>query len=174
MQKMTRLVCALALAVSGISAAHADDGGVGVRVGATGSMERVEAYWTSPVLWSYQGSDARPLFDLSLEAGVAYWHARGSRKPSSLWQVAATPMFRWWMTDSVFLEAGIGVSAFNRTRFADKNISTAFQFSDQLGIGWQISSSQQIGLRLSHYSNAGIKRPNPGLDMVQFNYRYSF
>ncbi|MGK2900546.1 MAG: acyloxyacyl hydrolase, partial [Burkholderiaceae bacterium] len=58
------------------------------------------------------------------------------------------------------------------TRFAGDSFSTAFQFGDHLGVGYQLTPSQRVSLRLSHFSNAAIKQPNPGLNSVQMTYTY--
>ena len=48
-------------------------------------------------------------------------------------------------------------------------ISGKLQFATNLGIGWRDKTGSQIGLNWKHFSNAGIKRPNIGLDLVMFN-----
>jgi lipid A 3-O-deacylase len=63
---------------------------------------------------------------------------------------------------------------FNKTRFADKTISTAFQFGDHIGVGFQLTPQSRLSLRYSHFSNASIKTPNPGLDVTQLTYTYLF
>jgi lipid A 3-O-deacylase len=83
-------------------------------------------------------------------------------------------MFRWWATDNFFVEAGVGATLFSRTTFANKNISTAFQFGDHIGAGFLLNKNNRIGVRISHFSNASIKRPNPGLDLVQLTYLYQY
>ena len=41
-------------------------------------------------------------------------------------------------------------------------------------MGFLLTPNNRIGLRYSHFSNASIKRPNPGLDAVQVSYTYQF
>ena len=112
--------------------------------------------------------------DLTPEFGASYWTADGSRTPGHAWQFSAIPMFRWWAGERFYLEAGIGATLFSTTRFANENISTAFQFGDHVGMGFLLTPNNRIGLRYSHFSNASIKRPNPGLDTVQVSYTYQF
>ncbi|MGT2433876.1 acyloxyacyl hydrolase [Cupriavidus basilensis] len=54
--------------------------------------------------------------------------------------------------------------------------STAFQFSDMIGVGVAFGSQQQfqMGYRFEHLSNASIKRPNPGTDLNELYLRYTF
>jgi len=152
----------------------ADRSGVGVSLGIGEHYQRAMLYYETPALWSYGFGENWGRLDLVGELGAAYWTADGSRHPGSLWQLSATPMFRWWTGERFYLEAGIGANLFSRTRFADKTISTAFQFGDHIGLGFMLTPSSRLGLRYSHFSNASIKRPNPGLNILQLNYTYQF
>ncbi|MBS0318509.1 MAG: acyloxyacyl hydrolase, partial [Proteobacteria bacterium] len=106
----------------------------------------------------------------TVELGVSYWRARGEREPCCVWQLSAVPLLRWWPgSGRWFVEGGIGATLFSHTYFADRAISTAFQFGDMVGVGWQLTPDLRVGLRLAHFSNADIKRPNPGLNVVQLS-----
>lgn len=146
---------------------------VGFRLGVGDHYQRAEVAWESPSVWNYR-FDGGSRLDLVGELGVAYWHADGSRSPGSAWQFSAIPFLRWTWSDRYYIEAGIGATAFSRTTFADKNISTAFQFGDHIGIGMHVTDNSRLSLRYSHFSNAGIKRPNPGLDILQLTYSYQY
>ncbi len=160
--------------VSTAAASGPYDGGISVRAGVGDNYERLELAWESPSLWHYQftGHDGR--LDVVGELGVAYWKAEGSRSPSNAWQFSAIPFLRWSIHDRYYVEAGVGPTAFTRTRFANKDISTAFQFGDHIGVGAYLSNSSRLGLRYSHFSNASIKRPNPGLNVLQLTYTYQY
>src|SRR3546814_1842010 len=93
--------------------------------------------------WTYKFSDGYGRLDLVAELGAAYWMAQGSRSPSRVWQFSATPFLRWSWNDRYYLEAGVGASVFSRTDFADKNLSTAFQFGDHIGVGAYLSRSEE-------------------------------
>ncbi|VGO09029.1 Probable signal peptide protein [plant metagenome] len=157
-----------------LAAAPASAQGIGVTAGVGDHYQRLEINWQSPALWDYQFGGNWGRLELVGELGAAYWKANGSRDPGNVWQFNAIPMFRWWTGERFYLEAGVGATAFTSTRFADKNISTAFQFGDHIGAGFLINDSNRIGLRLSHFSNASIKKPNPGLDVVQLTYTYLY
>ncbi len=174
-KKLCGVLAALALtAIAPLAHAADPNGGIGLRMGLGEHYKRATASYETKTLWNYDFGGNWGRIDLTGDLGVSYWWADGSRSPSSMWQVSATPFFRWWLGDSFFFEAGVGPSAFSKTRFADKNISTAFQFADQVGLGYQISPSNRVSLRYSHFSNASIKRPNPGLDVTELTYTYSF
>ncbi|MFA7670303.1 MAG: acyloxyacyl hydrolase [Burkholderiaceae bacterium] len=164
----------LALACSPLAAQERyQSPSVGLRLGAGEHYQRAELAWESPALWTYRFEGGSRL-DLLGELGAAYWRADGSRSPGSVWQFSATPFLRWTWADRYYLEAGIGATVFSRTDFADKNLSTAFQFGDHIGVGMHLSPHSRLSLRYSHYSNAGIKRPNPGLNILQLNYSYQY
>lgn len=146
---------------------------VGLRLGVGDHYKRVEVAWESASLWTHRFEGGSRL-DLVGELGAAYWHANGSRRPGSAWQFSAIPLLRWTWAERYYLEAGIGATAFTSTRFAGKTISTAFQFGDHIGVGMHLTDNSRLSLRYSHFSNAGIKRPNPGLNIIQLNYSYQY
>lgn len=77
---------------------------------------------------------------------------------------------------TLYVEAGIGVSLLDDTQFAGKDVSTHFQFEDRLGLVARFGQHKQhqLALRYFHYSNAGIKKPNPGLDFIALSYMHYF
>ncbi|HIZ51571.1 MAG TPA: acyloxyacyl hydrolase, partial [Candidatus Pseudomonas excrementavium] len=73
-----------------------------------------------------------------------------------------------------FLEGGIGASDFTETDLGDQDMVSKFQFEDRLGAGLKFASGSEVGVRYFHYSNAGIKQPNDGIDMAALYYRLAF
>jgi len=149
-------------------------GGLALQAGMGDDYQRYMLGYETPTLWSYRFGGDWGRLDLTGELAVSYWHADSGHSPSSLWQLGATPMLRWWLGERFYVEGGVGANVFSRTTFADKTISTAFQFGDHIGLGFQLTQSARIGVRYSHFSNANIKKPNPGLDVVQLTYVQSF
>ena len=43
-------------------------------------------------------------------------------------------------------------------------LSTAFEFADHLGVGYVFANQWELGAKLQHYSNGGIKHPNSGVN----------
>ncbi|SAI35716.1 lipoprotein [Bordetella ansorpii] len=175
---LTGLVAGLALAF-GASMAHAQsqegtNGGLGIHYGVGDHYQRVTLQYETPSIWTVNFGGNWGRLDLTPEFGVSYWWAQGDRSPDHVWQANAIPMFRWWTSDRFFLEAGVGATVFSHTTFADKTISTAFQFGDHIGAGFLLNDNSRIGVRYSHFSNASIKRPNPGLNVLQLTYLYQF
>lgn len=72
-----------------------------------------------------------------------------------------------------YVEAGLGANVFSRGDLGSKDFSTRFQFGELIGVGvaWGgntgAANETWVGLRFTHYSNAGIKKPNPGLEALQ-------
>lgn len=147
-----------------------------LNVGYHSKYMRTEFAYETPSL--FQTTFLGQPFDIKLEMSLAYWHTNHTpvtyNSRSSLWQLGITPMMRWWINDNWYLEGGIGATFMSHTRFADKELSTSFQFGDHLGIVRTFSDDWRIGLRLSHFSNASIKRPNPGLNIIQLTASRSF
>ncbi|MCK9510582.1 MAG: acyloxyacyl hydrolase [Pigmentiphaga sp.] len=150
-----------------VAAQSADRSSIGAQYGVDSDFSRYTLNYETAPWWSRATSLGR--FALQGEFGVSYWHARhrGEDARRSAWQASAIPMFRWWLTDRFYLEAGIGLTLFNHTRLGEHELSTALQFGDHLGLGYQITENWRLGLRVSHFSNAGIKRPNRGLNAYQ-------
>ncbi len=162
------------LAGSPMAACEASDGALSVRVGSYDDYQRVELAWESPALWSHRFSGNGSRLDLVGELGAAYWHTSTSGGPASLWQFSAVPMVRWSFESGIYLEAGAGPTLVSSTHFAGEALSTALQFGDHIGAGVHLSSNSRIGVRFSHFSNANIKRPNPGLNLLQVLYTYQY
>lgn len=73
-----------------------------------------------------------------------------------------------------FIEFGIGVSLFSRTRVGERRLGSSFNFEDRLGAGITLPSGSRIGVRVIHYSNADIKQPNMGIDSFSVFYTRSY
>jgi len=145
------------------------------------NAEHVRAYgviggWTHPApLW--QGRRWRLALRHELE--LAVWQVPRAR---DLLEVGYSPVFVLTPvhggTGAVFyVEGAIGMALLSHTRVSPRReLSTAYQFSDMLGLGWRWGADGQaaLGLRIRHVSNADIKRPNPGMNFAQLVYRRRF
>ena len=55
------------------------------------------------------------------------------------------------------------------TKTADK-LTGHFQFSTHIGFGWRDPKTRnELGLNWKHFSNAGIKKPNIGRDLIMLS-----
>lgn len=76
-----------------------------------------------------------------------------------------------------FFEAGLGGTMMNdRYQSPDRSFSTRFQFTEQLGVGRNFGTrgEHELSLRIQHFSNGGIKKPNPGENFYMVRYLYRF
>lgn len=163
---------ALAVFSFGVSnAAQAAD--VTAAIGQSGDytmVYRLGAQWDWDKSWM-QSSVGRltGYWDL----GYTYWDGD---KTASNHSLSFAPVFVYeFAGQSVrpYVEAGIGVAAFSSTELEDNDLGSSFQFEDRLGVGLRFSG-QEIGLRAIHYSNAGLKQPNDGVEAYTLHYRMSF
>ena len=118
---------------------------------------RVGGYWAASLsAWSYPSAD--------------------DRRTAWLGQLGLIPVFRYRPADGAspwFAAAGLGVT-FTTTLYETerKRFSTSFNFGDHIALGRNFGAMglHEIALRVEHYSNGGIKRPNPGESFVQIRY----
>lgn len=128
--------------------------------------------------WRWQRDFAGGRLDGYWEASFGRWSTEQGEGDSSalITQMGITPVLRWTTgaaPGAWFVEGGIGgnvILPLYRSR--DKRFSTAFNFGDHLAVGRRFGDEyrHEWSLRLQHFSNAGIKRPNPGADFVQLRY----
>ena len=170
-------------AACGLAQAQAQPaGGLDWTLSAAGAAEAnvsklgVIAGWTQPApLW--QGAQWR--LRLRHELELAAWRVPKAR---DLREQGYSPVLRLERPlrggqALLFVEGSIGARLLSHTRVApERSLSTAFQFSDMLGVGvqWGAQGRSTLGLRYQHVSNLGIKRPNPGLDFGQLYYTHRF
>ena len=118
---------------------------------------------------------------------TGYWEASASqwsypvadvRRTAGLVQLGLIPVFRWSPSAGAspwFAEAGIGATLTTVAYQTDrKRFSTRFNFGDHLAVGRSFGASRahELSLRLEHFSNGGLKQPNPGENFVQIRYLY--
>ncbi len=111
-----------------------------------------------------------------------YWEASINRwtDGESINALAISPVFVFAPNRSVgvmpYLEAGIGVALVSDTDIGGRQLSTAFQFEDRIGMGFRFGEQRKhdINFRYLHYSNANIKKPNDGIDIFILSYGYAF
>lgn len=116
------------------------------------------------------------------EASFGRWNSDHGPEGGSAWvtQLGLTPVLRLYPGSwggRWFLEGGIGVNVLLPIyRSRSKRFSTAFNFGDHLAVGRRFGEGarHELALRLQHFSNAGIKQPNPGEDFVQLRYSWRF
>ena len=130
--------------------------------------------------WNKRWSIAGGQLDGYWESSFSAWSypSMDGRRTAWLGQLGVVPTFRFrpdrgqspW-----FGEIGIGASCMTTVYETQrKQFSTSFNFADHVGIGRSFGEDRrhEVSLRIEHFSNAGIKRPNPGENFAEL--RYSF
>jgi lipid A 3-O-deacylase len=104
------------------------------------------SHWRAPQTWGAERSYTQI-------GGLGVWrHSLGG--PESPW----------------FADVGVGASLLDGTyATANRRFSTAFQFTEVLGLGYRFGANRayELSLRFQHFSNGGIKKPNPGENFVR-------
>ncbi|HJV72934.1 MAG TPA: acyloxyacyl hydrolase [Noviherbaspirillum sp.] len=125
--------------------------------------------------WRSNGTHIGAYWDLSL----AHW--RGEQFQDipdarlSITSIGITPVFRLQNDNLKGPYAEIGIGAHLLSAHYDNNgrqLSTRFQFGDHFGIGYVFPNNMELGLKLQHFSNAGIKKPNDGVNFFIVGLRY--
>ena len=114
---------------------------------------RLTGYWSGAYTY-WEGDKTSSNNSLSFSPVFVYEFAGQSVKP--------------------YIEAGIGVAAFSNTKYESNNLGGSFQFEDRFGFGLRFNGGHEVGIRATHYSNAGFKKPNPGLDFIALGYSRAF
>ncbi len=106
------------------------------------------------------------------EASLNYWE-KGS---SNNFGIALSPVFALYFNIGEFhpyIEAGVGASYFTKTHIANRDISSHWHFEDRVGAGVRYKNFD-FSFRYMHYSNAGLVKPNQGIDIFIGSISYKF
>jgi lipid A 3-O-deacylase len=117
------------------------------------SVGRLTGYWDAGYTY-WQGDETSSNHSLSLAPVFVYEFGNGSIRP--------------------YLEAGIGIAAFENTEIENNDLGSSFQFEDRLGAGLRFAGGHEVGIRAIHYSNAGLQTPNDGTESYALHYRAAF
>ena len=170
MKKLLFLSVFVSLGMSSLPV-HAAD--FSAAVGASGDstmVYRLGVQWNWDSSW-WQSSVGR--LTGYWDAGYTYWAGDDTASNHSL---SFAPVFVYEFAGErvqPYIEFGIGLAAFSSTELENNELGSSFQFEDRLGAGLRFSG-QEIGLRAIHYSNAGLKQPNDGVEAYTLHYRTRF
>jgi hypothetical protein len=134
------------------------------------------------LIWDWDThKQRRALVTGQTELIASYWNADavgGGRQ--GLMNVALVPVLRMELDQGRSpwaLELGIGVSWLSKQyRTPDKAFSSTWNFYDLIGAAYRFGANeeQEIGVRVIHISNAGLKLPNPGEEFLLLRYARRF
>ena len=168
---MKRLFClaALAAAMAGQSLS-AQAAGVEFGVGQTGEstmtyrlgmqfdwdkswlqsdVGRLTGYWSGAYTF-WDGDKTSSNHSLSFSPVLVYEFAGETVKP--------------------YVEIGVGIALFANTEVENNVLGSAFQFEDRFGLGLRFAGGHEVGIRATHYSNAGLTTPNDGVESYALHY----
>jgi len=117
-----------------------------------------------------------PHLNLYFETSINFWEYGRENQHDTNFVLALSPVVKYQLSSSeegsLYGEFGIGISLLDDTKFAGKDVSTHYQFEDRIGLVYTFGRKriQSIAIRYLHYSNAGFKSPNPGLDFISLSY----
>lgn len=120
------------------------------------------------------------LFDVSIESSISYLKFDGVDENESNVLVAVSPVITkeiaTFLGKPLKVELGVGLAYVRDTRYDRKDLGSHYQFEDRVGLVYNLNSTgnQAIALRYFHYSNGGLKTPNPGLDFLNLSYFHYF
>lgn len=172
MSTAKKLIAAFALAILSQSAqagagwfdSAAVEAGRGDRVTMVRAalQRRLDGEW-----FKSEGTHVVAHWDFSVAALHGTYHREMVGQTQNLAVIGATPVFRLEREDHKgwFLQGGIGFYLFSSLyNNAGNQLSTAFQFGDQVGLGYVFDNRWQLEAKVQHFSNAGLKHPNSGVN----------
>jgi lipid A 3-O-deacylase len=132
------------------------------------------ATWQWQRRWPLLGGVLGGYWDVAL----GHWRSPSSSgsQQAIVTQLSVTPAWRWRPgggSSAWFAEAAIGFTAISPIyQNGDRHFSTAFNFADHIAIGRNLDARghHELALRYEHFSNGGIRRPNPGENFWQLRY----
>jgi lipid A 3-O-deacylase len=125
--------------------------------------------------WNFERMRRKAQLTAHTELLVNHWHADAVGGGSASYtQFAVLPSLRMRLGRGAspwYIELGIGASWLDQPYATPSRVfSTQWNFLDVMGLGYTLGGpegKQEIGLRWSHTSNAGLRKPNPGQDFLQ-------
>lgn len=123
---------------------------------------RIGASWDTDY---FQASSDNYYRSLRIETGVGL--NRTSYGDVRDLMIAPVVHYQFTQTqDPVFVEVSVGATYISQTRWEIyHDLSSRLLFADRIGVGYSYEKTE-ISLNFYHISNAGIKPPNPGADML--------
>ena len=76
--------------------------------------------------------------------------------------------------DAIELTTLGDLTGLSRDEFGSKDLGGNFQFTSHAGLNWDFAEHFRVGYRFQHMSNAGLREPNPGLNLHLFAVSYLF
>ena len=141
-------------------------------------MGRVAFQWDSGKRWFAEGEWQVAGY---WESAIGFWQGKSAKGDPQIYELAFTPVLRLEKKSysgwSPYAEGGVGVHLITGNRVTDtRNLSSNYHFGSHIGVGLRFGRQSEfdIGYRLQHLSNAGLKQPNEGINFNILHLRYSY
>lgn len=141
-------------------------------------MARLGLQWQwAQQWWQSNGTHVGGYWDLT----IAQW--RGTRyqnqpdNSQNITSIGITPVFRFQSNTrkGFYAEAGIGAHLLSELYNNNgRQLSTSFEFGDHVAAGYVFRNDIDLGLKLQHFSNGGIKHPNNGVNFAVIRLSHPF
>jgi hypothetical protein len=141
--------------------------------GAMGGISRTTVAYSGNAFFGVIESKDSPsssYVELVPEFGISQYRTTGTVTN----QIYFTPKLVYTTGTRFTYDLGIGVSYLDNKQIGNRPLGTNFEFTDHVGVSYRVAYNFQVGYRLNHISNAGIKEPNPGVNSQQLYLTYGF
>ncbi len=126
---------------------------------------------TTMVAVAYRAGPPGWLPSHHLEWSAGFLHRASDYRPF----LSIGPVWRLGQPDSdLFAEISISPAFLAGSTLGDRDLGGNFHFASALSVGRNFRGGWAVSMRLQHFSNAGIHRRNPGLDLVGVSVQKSF
>lgn len=164
---MKRTVMMLLCLVIFTGSAMAQDSGYGLSLGYGQSKDNIDIYRVGLMKkWNVQWlENSTGYVDGYFELSYNHWDYSGKQING----IALSPVFVYAFNPSgndwyPYIEGGVGVAYIDDYHIKDRDLSSNLQFEDRIGAGLRYNNFD-LNFRYLHYSNAGFKDPNDGIDI---------
>lgn len=143
-----------------------------VGTGSNVKLVRIGVQSRSDHRWlARDGKHLSASWDFSLAQWRASAHQNIAGRRQDIAAVGITPVFRFQSDSTLrwYLEGGIGIHLLSKLYDNNDNkLSTHGQFGDHIGAGYVFRNRWELALKLQHFSNGGVKKPNSGANFIVF------
>jgi lipid A 3-O-deacylase len=141
-------------------------------------LARVGVQWAwERQFWKSNGTHVDGYWDLTL----AQWRSNRYRNQPgnthNLTAIGITPVLRYQKDSLTGLYAEGGVGLHYLFDLYDNNghrLSTNVEFGSHIGVGYVFQNNLDLSLKIQHFSNGGIKKPNGGVNFIVLRTSYRF
>ncbi|MCJ0654036.1 acyloxyacyl hydrolase [Pseudomonas aeruginosa] len=117
---------------------------------------------------SAQAADVSAAVGATGQSGMTYRLGLSWDWDKSWWQTSTGRLTGYWDAGYTYWEGGDEGAG---TRVGDQNLGSSLNFEDRIGAGLKFANGQSVGVRAIHYSNAGLKQPNDGIESYSLFYK---